>query len=285
MSLPLHYEQTILKEAAPQRLAKSRVQQRFDKASRSYTAHNQLQARVSAQLLSTMALDYQGKQVERLLDLGCGPGVNTEQLRQYSKQYIGADLSSAMLNRCREVASAHIADEALHLVQADMDHLPFSNASIDVLFSSLAVQWSQNTPALLSTIADMLKPKGSAFISTLSSGSLEPLASLRRSIDDQAQVNEQASMLEWRAWLSQRSEFDVVTMTQQRFTVYSPDLNTLLRGIKGVGAGASRAEPLTRSVLQKLQDGYEAFRCEQGLPLHYEVIFIQLRRRSEQLSL
>lgn len=65
----------------------------------------------------------------RVLDVGCGPGRHLAELHRIGYLATGLDLSPRML------AAARNAVPACGLVQADMRHLPFRDASFDVVTS------------------------------------------------------------------------------------------------------------------------------------------------------
>jgi SAM-dependent methyltransferase len=76
----------------------------------------------------------------RVLDLGCGPGMQTvELLRLCGGTVVALDLLPSMISRV--VASAERAGLAsrLEAVRADMNELPFAPSSFDVIWSEGAV--------------------------------------------------------------------------------------------------------------------------------------------------
>ncbi|TMO90520.1 malonyl-[acyl-carrier protein] O-methyltransferase BioC, partial [Pseudoalteromonas sp. S3260] len=81
----------------------------------------------------------------RVLDLGCGPGHWTLELAQrYSGACcMGLDLSLEMLREAARQTSelASGSPERPHWLRADAERLPLADASLDLVFSSLAVQW------------------------------------------------------------------------------------------------------------------------------------------------
>lgn len=267
---------------------KALIQQSFDKASSTYDAHNQVQQRVASELLHKCKSLV--SHCSWLLDLGCGPGVNSRALSEISQHYIGMDLSPNMLTKARQGLSAHndASDAAsMQFLQGDMDNLPFADECLDVVFSSLAIQWSANPTNLFKHIERVLKPGGQAFISTLLSGTLEPLRSLRYQIDSVAQGHQQPPFEFWRNALSACQDLTLIDREVIEFKVFSADLHSLLMGIKGVGAGAPmhngsdvQPRPLSVSVYRQLAQRYEAYRTLDGLPLNYQVVFLCLKKRA-----
>lgn len=273
-----------------QRYDKAAVQRSFDKASSSYVAHNQVQSQVAHHLLH--ACKSSVAKCATLLDLGCGPGVNTRSLTEISESYIGLDLSANMLAMARQRTCAeHLAAHA-QFIHADMDNLPLANDCVDVIYSSLAIQWSANPRGLVKQLERVLKPGGQAFLATLLEGTLEPLRSLRYQIDGMVQGNPQPRFELWLDALNECSDLAIVDSQIKTYQVFSPDLPTLLMGIKGVGAGAaaradgeSHSRALSISVYRRLARHYETYRSPQGLPLNYQVGFMTLKKSNHDYKI
>src|SRR5215216_5228255 len=64
-----------------------------------------------------------------VLDVGCGPGVDTGSLTLRGVRTVGLDIAAAML----EMASPHIGGR---VVQADQRSLPFADASFDGVWAN-----------------------------------------------------------------------------------------------------------------------------------------------------
>ncbi|MCC5879819.1 MAG: methyltransferase domain-containing protein [Idiomarina sp.] len=257
-------------------LSKQLIRRRFDKASQSYQAHNSVQQRIAQALLTMMAGQAQSYQV--LLDLGCGPGPDWHQLTRHCQQYIGIDLSAAMLNE-HHSRQGNANGHPSWLLQADMECLPLPTDSVDTLYSSMAMQWADSRQRLGEELKRVLKPGANAFISVPLQGSLQPLADIRQAIDNQPQVNPQPQLQDWLDDLS-IAGWTIQAVEQRCFIEYFADIKALLHSIKGVGAGANQAAPLTRATLQTLNEKYEQHRTELGLPLKYEVGLLQMRPSS-----
>lgn len=251
---------------APDPVIKQQIQRRFDRASHIYRQHNQIQTAVMTDLLT---LTGTGHHV--LLDLGCGPGVGAAELQQRCQQYVATDISHAMLSQC---------PTSTLRIQADMDQLPFASASIDCIFSSLAMQWSHRPAQLLKEMVRITRPSAQIVLSAVVAGSLEPLNTLRQSLDGYPLANSQFDYAQWQALIEQTSDLQICKMQKKRYTLYAETLSDLLLSIKGVGAGARNNRPaLNRPQLRQLELLYQRYRTETGLPLHYEVGLFNLKRQ------
>lgn len=258
----------------PPLINKSLIQRRFDKACYSYTTHNSVQQQIAEHLLSL--IPHEAQSCSSLVDLGCGPGPNWGALKSFSQCYIGVDLSQSMLDV--HPASSLLAPEHTFLLQADMEQLPLADASIDLIYSSMAVQWAHCQKRLMDELARVLKPGASAFLSMPLQGSLQPLADIRQSMDNQVQVNPQPCLKSWQSSINDCHLLRTLDASQRNFRHYFSNLNELLQSIKGVGAGANNATPLTRFTLRELAKGYENERSAAGLPLDYRIGFFHIQR-------
>ena len=94
----------------------------------------------------------------RVLDIGCGPGNNTAQLRaRYPKaQALGIDSSPEMIDAARR---QHPDMEFLVLDAAHLDDLP---ADFDVAFTNACLQWVPNHREVIPAMLRRVKPGGFA---------------------------------------------------------------------------------------------------------------------------
>jgi SAM-dependent methyltransferase len=100
-----------------------------------------------------------------VLDLGCGSGVDT--LIAASRagptgKVIGLDFSEAMVARARQAAAeAGIANVEFH--QADAEHLPVDDASIDVAIVNGLINLVPAREAIFRELARVVRPGGFVF--------------------------------------------------------------------------------------------------------------------------
>ncbi|MFQ5813168.1 MAG: class I SAM-dependent methyltransferase [Anaerolineae bacterium] len=105
----------------------------------------------------------------RILDLGCGTGVNLERLLRLGlpfRTYVGLDLTPAMLARARlkghaltEVKGNGYCDQ-VRLLRGDMRRVPFSDASFDFVLSTWAVEHVTPVKQVVCEGLRVLKPGG-----------------------------------------------------------------------------------------------------------------------------
>lgn len=104
--------------------------------------------------LRSLLPDFKDKKV---LDLGCGYGWHCAYAVEHgARQVIGIDLSKKML----ETAKKKNAHQKIIYMQGDMETLDFAENTFDVVFSSLAIHYIKDYPALLDQVKRVLKPNG-----------------------------------------------------------------------------------------------------------------------------
>jgi ubiquinone/menaquinone biosynthesis C-methylase UbiE len=72
-----------------------------------------------------------------VLDMGCGTGRFTLPTANIARKVTGLDLSSAMIAKARQKAESLALD--IDFLEADMAHMPFADASFDVVVCMLAL--------------------------------------------------------------------------------------------------------------------------------------------------
>lgn len=246
---------------------KAAIAHSFSRAAKHYDVHAAFQRDVGHRLLDKMPRNLVGK---RVLDLGCGTGYFSEQLRRRGAYVVCVDLSSEMLVQ----AKIRCGDVGATYYQADAEALPFANASFDYVFSSLALQWCDDLFLPLRQIHRVLKPQGMAYFSTLLDGSLFELKQAWTKIDTHQHVNDFITLNQVKIALAQshcyHHQLDLPSIT-----VWYDKAFSLMRDLKGIGANhvSGRSQGLTsRKALLQVEQAYQAFQNHQGLlPATYQV--------------
>lgn len=255
---------------APQSLDKRKVAQSFSRAAHTYDAVAGLQRDVGSQLLLQLA---PGEAPARVVDLGCGTGFFSQRLRQqYPKaELIGVDIAQGMLDYARQTHG----DIAAWLC-GDAEHLPLADASVDLIFSSLAIQWCTDPQRLFSGIRRVLKPGGLCIFATLGPDTLSELRQAWQQVDGYVHVNR----FEPAATVHQAIEAAGLTLNHwqvERRELRYTRLQELTRELKALGAhnvNAGKPEGLTgRRKVAAFRQAYEEFRCAGYLPASYEVFY------------
>ena len=256
---------------APLQRSKRDVAQSFGRAAATYDNAAQLQNQVAGQLLDQCPTG-----VDLILDIGCGTGVVSAQLAARG-EVIALDLAEGMLQHARVRV-----DDAVRWLCGDAENLPLLGASIDVVFSSLALQWCENIGSALAEIARVLRAGGTASISTLGPDTLDELRTAWRSVDGHTHVN-QFVPRELLVSAIQRSGLTVRSWREDIVVLRYAELRELTRELKALGAhNVNRDRPgglTSRQRLQRFSAAYEAQRGDDGLlPATYQVWYLELEK-------
>lgn len=251
---------------------KSKVSAAFDRAAGAYDAMAQFQHQVCERLAATLP----ATEPTRILDGGCGTGYGASLLRQQwpDALVVGCDLAPEM---ARKTLARGIAS-----VCGDLERLPFADASFDLAWSSLALQWCQ--PALAyAELQRVLAPGGRLVFSTLGPNTLHELDSAFAGIDTHRRVLRFAAATEVEAALA-AAGFERIHIACENWVTRHRDFKTLLATIRGIGAnqigGNRRRSMMGKTAWQTVQARYEALRDADGLlPATYEVMFGMAARR------
>lgn len=246
------------------------IRRAFGRAARSYTRNAALQRQIEAQLLER--LDYFPDRPARVLDVGCGPGHGSTALRKRFKgaQVIALDIALPMLRRVRPGWRRPLAR-----VCADACKLPLPDASVDVLFSNLCIQWIEDLPALFGEFRRVLRPGGYLALSTFGADTLHELRSAWTAADDAPHVNPFTDIAHIGDALLAAGLRDPVLDSEHKVLRYTvaADLMRELKAIGATNADTRRSRGLTgRKRFRRALDAYEGFRVDGHLPATYEVI-------------
>jgi malonyl-CoA O-methyltransferase len=255
---------------------KSDVATSFSKAASAYDSVAHLQQDVGQQLLSDVPEN--GVHPEVILDLGCGTGYFAPELKKRFPvaRYIGLDIAPGMVSYARN----RLAREGEWLV-GDAENLPLAPASVDLVFSSLAIQWCSRPALIMAELQRILRPGGKCVFTSLGPGTLQELRQAWSTVDDHAHVNTFLPCTELRS--AARSVPSVSLKLNSKNVVLSYQrVRDLLDELKILGAhnmNQGRPPGLTsRRSLQGMLEAYEARREGGVLPATYEVIFGVLER-------
>lgn len=255
---------------------KRQVAASFSRAAESYDAVAELQRNVGTQLFARLPTSLRPR---RWLDLGCGTGYFTRALAERYAQGEGlaVDIAEGMLRHARPQGGA------AHFIAGDAEALPLQSDSVDLLFSSLALQWCADFPRVLSEAQRVLRPGGVLAFSSLCVGTLQELRDSWLAVDGFVHVNRFRRFEDYQQ-LCAASGLQPLTLQRQAEVLHFPDLRSLTTSLKDLGAhnlNPGRPGGLTgRSRIRALIEAYERFRQPQGLPATYQVVYGVLQKPS-----
>lgn len=253
------------------------IRNSFGRAHRSYDAVALLQREVEDTLFEQ--LEFLKRVPDRILDLGCGPGRGAAMLRKRfpKAELIALDQALPMLARARQQFTWRRRFER---VCARAEALPLPAQCVDLVWSSLCVQWCQDLPRVLSEIRRVLRPGGLVLLSTLGPDSLHELRAAWAAVDDLPHVHGFTD-LQYLGGCLQRAGFRDPVLERDLLMRHYPDALSLMRELKQLGAhnaDHARSRGLYgRKALAQVQQAYEQVRTPNGLPctweLHYAMGF------------
>jgi malonyl-CoA O-methyltransferase len=252
---------------------RSTIRRSFSRAAKRYGDAARLQREVSDRLLSVLPPG----DAARVIDLGCGTGFASDRLsaRYPSAQLLSVDFSPAMLATHRPAAKGMA-------VCADAHRLPFADASADLIFSSLMLQWC-DLPQALSECLRVLRPGGHLCFSTVLHGSLKEIDAAFSAVDEDRHT---VGFVTASALIDVLASagLSLASLVQESRTERFDDPRSLLQSNRDIGASRvpyrGRRPVLGRTALQTVYRLLESMRTAHGIPLSYELAWVVAGRPS-----
>lgn len=251
------------------------LQRRAGQAAAGYGEAAGLQREVASRLLD--GLERAVPQPSLIVDAGCGPGEVAGQLRRRFRraQVLALDLALPMLQQARRQGGFW---RPVSVVCADIAALPLADASVDVLFSNLALHWLDGIDATLAGFQRVLRPDGLLLLSCCGPQTLTELRQAWAAADGHPHVHDFPDMAALGDALMARGFRDPV-LDRDLFTVNHDSLDALLTDLRRLGAGNARADRhrgLTGKAAWQLMRAFhrEQFQAADGqCPSTVEVIY------------
>ena len=242
-------------------------------ASARYAAAAQLPARVNAELLER--LQFFRLEPRVIIDLGCGAGEGAMALRRRfpRARVVAIDLAFGMTRQARRGQRFWRRFEC---VCADAYALPLASQSVDLVFSSLMLQWCDDPLALFAQLQRVLRPGGLVLFSSFGPDTLHELRDAWAVADAHSHVSAFADMSQLGAAISHAGLAEPVIDREIQLRHY-PQVRELMDQLRAVGAShaaADRRRSLTGpGRIRSMVDAYELLRTAAGLPASWEVIY------------
>jgi malonyl-CoA O-methyltransferase len=260
---------------------KRMVRRAFERAAAGYDAAAVLQNEVCRRML--VRLEYIRLEPVTILDAGSGTGNAVAGLlaRYPAARVVALDLALAMARRARARGPWWRAlfgrgGGRLAAVCGDIEQLPLAPACTGMIWSNLALQWSNEPQRAFAEMHRVLAPGGLLLFSTFGPDTLKELRAAFLSVDRHTHVHRFIDMHDLGDALVASGFADPV-MDMEIVTLTYADLRELMRDLKAIGAHnvtLGRPAALTgKSLLAKVARNYEAARREGRLPATFEVIY------------
>lgn len=258
-------------------IKKSAIAHSFSLAAKTYDQFALLQHEIGQRLLER--LDLLSKPPERILDVGAGTGFLTRKLQQKfpRSQLVGLDLAFGMMEYAKRKQPWELWRHKPTYVCADLEQLPLSKQSIDLVFSNFTLQWCFNLPQAFAEFKRILKPQGILLFSTLGPQTLFELRESWARVDPSIHVNAFMDMHHLGDMLL-KNGFGQPVVDMEMITMTYDSVKQLLHDLKATGAHNMNDERFKgctpKGHLAKMLQAYEAFKDQTGAyPATFEVIY------------
>jgi len=245
----------------------------FERASSGYDEYAVLQRQIAEEMLER--LQTVTIKPAHVIDVGCGTGFCTRRLHKTwpAAQITGFDLAAGMVQQAGDRKGWFSRQS---YCQADAASLPLKDASTDVVFSNLMLQWCDPI-AVFAEFRRVLNNDGLLMFSSFGPDTLKELRQSWATVDDRPHVIDFADMHDHGDALLQAG-FREPVMDVDRYTLTYGDVLSLLRDVHGIGSRnvmpGRRSGLMGRDALQSLGQAYQQFADNEGhLPASYEVVY------------
>ena len=250
------------------------ISKAFNKSAVEYELAAKVQQEIGMRLFER--LQYLKISPHRILDLGCGPGAFSCELRELfpKAQIIGLDLAHNML---LEAKKKHSWRRKWSLVTADMNNLPFATGLFDLVFANQVVHWGSPIGRVFRELNRVMNVNGCLMFTTLGPDTFKELKTAWFGVDQHAHVNEFADMHDIGDSLVAEHFLDPV-MDMELLSVHYKSLSQLLKALKTQGVrnvNPERNQGLTgKGSWHKFEENYANLQTGDGLCLlTYEVVY------------
>ncbi len=192
------------------------------------------------------------------LDLGCGTGFLSEEVKRSYNFLIGVDLSYHMIKIYK--------DKGFKGVNADIENLPFKNESFDFAVSNFSLHWT-NLVVSLKEIYRVIKKGGILSFSVPIKGSLEEVHLTVGRTFNFPDIKDISRLL-----LS--SGFYIEAYDTKDYKLYFEDGVQLIKYFKYTGTALNKQ---SKSIYQKLQN-YRKLKKQKNIETGFKVAFFQAKK-------
>jgi len=213
-----------------QTIDKKQVERNFNRAAKTCDEAGVLSREAGNALMTRLALIKIEPKV--VLDLGCGTGYFSRLLAKRYKQsnVIGIDFARQMI----DVAKRDSTMTSLDFQQADAEHLPLENQSVDLVFSNMMLPFCDDLNIVVKEVKRVLRPNGLFIFSSLGPDSFDELRESWSQVDEHARTHLFIDMHDVGDLLLHHGLLDPVVEAEPVMLTYS-SVDNLLQEIKSAG--------------------------------------------------
>jgi malonyl-CoA O-methyltransferase len=257
------------------------VRHSFEQAAATYDAAAVLQNEVCRRMLAR--LDYMKLTPATVLDAGSGTGnATTGLLARFPRaRVIALDLALGMARRARARRPwwrglLGRGGPRLTAICGDIEQLPLAPGCAGMVWSNLAIQWSNEPQRAFAEMQRVLAPGGLFLFSSFGPDTLKELRAAFQGVDRHTHVHRFIDMHDVGDMLIASGFADPV-MDMEVLTLTYADVHGLMRDLKAIGAhNLTLGRPASlggKALLTGVSRNYEAFRRDGKLPATFEVVY------------
>ena len=262
----------------PFNLIDQKIRGAFSDAAIQYDVLTGLHKEIGRELIDQIK-DHEPSQY--ILDVGMGTGWFTNRLTYFFPDSIvvGLDFAPGMIEWAKKY------NEGFRIIEGDARRMPFKKETFDIIVSNLSYQWVFNLNEAFQLAHQLLRGNGLFCFNMFGGKTFEELfESLGRTIDrkdksEQILIKRLASDADIGRALA-NSGFHDVNLRQELIKVHFPDMVSLIKWIKDIGANQVEKEFfIGRELFQRANDYYnEHFRDRLGIVATFEVIWVKAKK-------
>jgi malonyl-CoA O-methyltransferase len=254
-------------------MRKELIKRRFTKSLSTYHQKAMVQRRI-AKRLGEMALDYLPVKMDKVLEIGYGTGLLTEEIltRFDLKTLYLNDLVEHVPVNLKHLISERNATTSIDFLLGDAEKISFPD-DMDAILSSSTVQWLDDKPTFIQKSHTALRPGGMLIFNTFGPNNLAEVRELT------GQGLHYPSVSEWKEWMEMY--FTDVKITHETIVTNFDSPRDLLRHLRSTGVTATTPEfRWTKSTFMDFQEKYYERYLEKGkVSLTWDVIYVKGRKK------
>lgn len=263
---------------------KLQIKKNFEKAAKSYNQYAVLQHEVGRRLIDRLELIKVNP--ANILDLGSGTGHTSNKLIEKfpNANFFLNDLAFNMLN----ISKHELSKENIFHINSDMEVLPISDNSMDLIFANLSFQWSFNLEKTIKECYRILKPNGLLIFTTLGIDTLWELRSSWHKVNESFHHTNQFLDMHNLGDGLMKSRFASPILETKNITLTYSKLIDVMQDLKKIGANTIiNSENQKKSLLGKtefrnLEAEYSKLKSNNKFPATYEIIYAHAWKLSDK---
>lgn len=222
-----------------------KIKKFFNRAEQSYDHHAYLQHATAINLIHLLKKNI--GVANSIIDLGCGTGFNTYHLAKSFdyKEFYAVDIANLFLVKAKKYLESH----KIHFLEINFDNLEIIDKKFDIIYSNMALHWSNNFTQTLNKALSLLNPNGILAFSIPLIGTLAEFNSYyakNNFFDSDCILNEITD-----------DNYQLLVNQSDTYTLFYPDTTQALKSIKEIGANYVSSRPHKglrgKSFLHKMQ--------------------------------